>query len=100
MVKGQAMPPQSVLDTEASRKSPYMNLILISEVDESTRNDDHDDANLELMALVKTPAESHHGDLSQVRLPSLRRVRADKHDVDRIGKWMTETEMSDYICQR
>ena len=94
------MPPQSVLDTEASRKSPYMNLILISEVDESTRNDDHDDANLELMALVKTPAESHHGDLSQVRLPSLRRVRADKHDVARIGKWMTETEMSDYICQR
>ena len=89
-----------MLDTEASRKSPYMNLILISEVDESTRNEEQEEANLELMALVKTPAESHHADHSQVRLPSLRRVRADKYDIDRLGKWMTETEMSDYIRQR
>lgn len=48
-------PRRSVIETEGSRNSPYMNLILISEVDESIKNGELDDANTEIMALVKTP---------------------------------------------
>lgn len=54
--KGHTMAPRpSVIETEASRTSPYMNLILISEVDESMKNEEYDDGNMDIMALVKTP---------------------------------------------